>query len=170
MSFIAVLFACAPGTIVLGTPDATSDTGNVAGDDTGEAVDEGSAYAGDYVGEISWWMQDWDWTICDDGDADFVIADDGSFGGSGTCVYYGQQDDYDMEWELAGSVDEDGEISGEVSWETWAIYNNYELEAITSDLWGSVEDGDFDVEFEADSFMGDYGDYPVSGEIRAELD
>ena len=161
--------ACAPGTIVL--TQGGGDTGALGGsDDTGASEPDPNPHAGDYEGDIVWYMEDWEWWICEGEDVDFTVDDEGSFAASGTCVYYGQYDDYDMEFELVGTVDEEGDVEGEISWETWAIYDDWTLDTLTSDLWGSVEDGDFEVSFEADSFMGDYGDYPVNGELSAELE
>ncbi|HJN77378.1 MAG TPA: hypothetical protein QGF58_25870 [Myxococcota bacterium] len=159
-----LLSACTPGSIVLG--GGGGDSGSP--DDTGG--EDPHPHAGTYSGSIAWWMDDWDWVICDGEDIDVEINAVGEFSSSGLCVYYGQYDDYDMAIELDGSVTEEGEVTGEISWETWAIYSGYELETITADLEGTVDDGELDAEFEADAYMGDYGDYPVNGAIQADLE
>jgi len=170
---LSLLFACSPGNIVLteagsdGTPGVTDDTG-------AEEEDQPHFAEGSYEAEVWWAIEDpgdwgYDWEMCEGEDFDMDVDAEGSFNYSGSCIYYGQQDDYDMAFEMAGSVDDDGNISGEISFDTWGYDGGWYLDTLTGDISGEVEDGEFGFDFDAEVYMGDWGTLDVVGDVQGEI-
>lgn len=125
---------------------------------------------GSYVGTISWRMNEWDWTICEAAEVELELADDGDLTGVGVCTFVSDEWSEDLGWSVDGSVDDGGDVQGEIVWDTWAIVGNaYAVEDIDSDLEGSLVGATLEIDFEASSYMGQYGFVPVSGQIRADL-
>lgn len=173
MTALVLLLACGQGVIALGDePGANPGTDPGTGD-TGEPIDEPEPHvaAGDYEAEIYWEMPDWDWVICDGSDFDFAVDDEGAFGDGGVCTYYSQGGyEYDLEYEIAGQLDEDGNVEGEITFYTWEYSSDWELNGLTSDLDGSIEDGEVDFSFYTYAYMGDYGDLEVYGQIWGDAE
>jgi hypothetical protein len=168
MSLFSVLFSLActsSGTVTLGDGTGVDDTGVV---DTGEVEPEPNAAAGDYDGDVTWSMPEWDWTICDMG-IDLEIDDEGNFAMDDTCIYYGSQGgEYDLEITIEGSVDEDGEIEGEIEFQSWAIDNDYYVEDFSSELSGETDDDEINLEFFDVADMDRYGEVEIVGLISLE--
>jgi hypothetical protein len=165
---ISLLIACAPTALTVGTPVATDDTAIT--DDTGETPDPFFA-AGDFSGSLGWYMPDYDWEICAER-FDFEVDEEGVLSGSGSCEYEGQQNVYDLEIELTGTFDEDGDLEdGEISFDTFIYTNNWDVDTVTAELEGTVdEDGDLQLEWETQVEMGNDGDLDVIGWAEGELD
>lgn len=86
-----------------------------------------------------------------------------------TCIYYGQQGgEYDLEIEIEGSVDEDGELIGEINFQSWAIDGDYYIEDYSSELEGEVDGDDIELEFFDNADMDRYGEIGMIGYITLE--
>ncbi len=163
MSILLTLACTSSGTVVLG--DDTGDTGVV---DTGEPEPDPNPAAGEYDGELTWSLPDWDWTICEM-DITLEVDDEGNFAMEDTCIYYGQQGgEYDLEIEIEGSVDEDGELTGEINFQSWAIDGDYYVEDYSSELEGEVDGDDIELEFFDNADMDRYGEIGMIGYITLE--
>lgn len=167
---LALLFACAPTALTVGTPTGTDDT-SASSDDTGDEPVEPYFASGDYSGTLGWYMPDYGWEICAER-MDFTIDDDGNLSAEGVCEYQGQQNLYELPIELSGSFDEDGELQdGEISFDTFEYTNDWEVNTLTTELEGTVDDdGDLVLEFETRAEMGNDGNLDVIGYVEAELD
>jgi hypothetical protein len=167
MTLISLLFSIActsSGTVVLG--DGTGDTGEV--DDTGETEPEPNAAAGEYDGDLTWSLPDWDWTICDMG-ITLEVDDEGGFAMEDTCIYYGQNGgEYDLDIEIEGTIDDDGELTGEINFQSWAIDGDYYVEDYDSELEGEVDGDEINLEFFDNADMDRYGEVPMVGFIDLE--
>lgn len=167
---LALLFACAPTALTVGTPTGTDDT-SASSDDTGDEPVEPYFASGDYSGTLGWYMPDYGWEICAER-MDFTIDDDGNLSAEGVCEYQGQQNLYELPIELSGSFNEDGELQdGEISFDTFEYTNDWEVNTLTTELEGTVDDdGDLVLEFETRAEMGNDGNLDVIGYVEAELD
>ena len=167
---LALLIACAPTALTVGTPTGTDDT-SVSGDDTDPGDVDPYFASGDYSGTLGWYMPDYQWEICTMR-MDFAIDDEGALSAEGVCEYQGQQNLYELPIELSGSFDEDGELQdGEVNFDTFEYTSDWEVNTLTTELEGSVdEDGDLILAFETRAEMGNDGNLDVIGYVEAELD
>lgn len=157
---LPLLLACRPAPLVLVPTGAPVDT----------AV-EVHAHAGAWSGTISWWMEEWDWEICAAGEVELEVDDEGLLSGEGSCRFEADDWTEDLDWAVEGELRESGEASGEIVWETWVIAGQgYSTEDIDADLEGGVDEGLLALDFEASSYMGEYGFVPVTGRIEASLD
>jgi hypothetical protein len=173
MTIATFLFAlaCAPtGSIDVGPGNGTDDTSTNT-DDTGDVEPDPYFAAGEYDGEIGWFMPEWDWELCD-GDMEITVDDEGNFEGSETCIYVGQRgDEYPMELSVDGVFDDDGDATGTIVFETWAVegYEDWYLDELEAELDGGVDGDAIDLEFSTESNMGDYyGDVAVEGWISVQ--
>ena len=166
MTLFALTLACGPGTVTLGPP--TADTG-ITTDDTGGSEEEPNAAAGDYSGSIEWTIPEYDWEMCE-GELDLNVDDDGALSAEGNCVYEGNWEDYDLAIEVEGTVSEDGEVSGTISFDSWEYNDDWILSTLEGDLSGDAEDGELDIGFEAEAYMGDDGYVTVLGSIQGDIE
>ncbi|MFT5586000.1 MAG: hypothetical protein ACI9VR_003596 [Cognaticolwellia sp.] len=175
MTLMSVLLtlACTPtGSVTLGDGADVDDTGvdDTGVDDTGEVEPDPNAAAGDYEGELSWSLPDWDWTICEM-EISLEVDDEGGFALEDICIYSGRDgDEYDLDFNIEGQVDEDGEITGEITFVSWAIegWSSYYLENYTSELEGSVDDDEINLVFFDEAEMGNNGPVAMPGFIEIE--
>ena len=168
---LALLLACGPTALTVGTPTGTDDT-SASSDDTGDDPVEPYFASGDYSGTLGWYMPDYGWDICAER-MDFSIDDEGNLSAEGMCEYEGQSgDQYDLPIELSGAFDEDGALQdGEISFDTFEYTNTWEVNTLTTEVTGSVDDdGDLELAFETRAEMGNDGNLDVIGYAEAELD
>ena len=174
--FLIALFACTnSGQLTLDDGDGTGDDPGLddAGGEGENEEPETHPAMGAYSGDVSAEIPEWSWEICA-GDIDIEVDDEGAFEGSGICVaesdWAGSQE---TEITVEGSIDEDGEVSGEIIYEIPSRDGTEEREA---DLEGVFDDGDLDLEWvdELDwgggGGGGGGGGTEVFGRIRVELD
>ncbi len=168
MSMITLLFACAPVSLTVGGDDTSDDTGN-SGDDTG--IVEAHPAAGSYTdGELGYIAAAWEWDICSTDEIDITVGDDGSLSGTSDCLYEGSSDDYDFEINLSGTIDEDGEVEGTVTYPMWINGNDWELADLDADLTGEAEDGSLSLSWEGVAEQEDYDDLEITGWIDVDRD
>jgi hypothetical protein len=139
-------------------------------DDTGEAAPEPNPAAGEYQGKLSWSIPDWDWTICDM-DLSIEIDDEGKFEEDDRCIYEGQDgNDYDLDINIAGQVDEDGKVGGKIDFVSWAVegWSSYYLESYSGDLEGQVDGDEMYLDFYDEAQLGNNGQLGMPGFISVE--
>ena len=120
MSFLLTLACTSSGSVALTETDGSGvdDTGT---NDTGEVEPEPNVAAGAYDGELTWFIPEWDWTLCDM-KISLEIDDGGEFATDDICVYIGQDGEkYDLEFSIEGAADEDGELDGQITFQSWAM-------------------------------------------------
>ncbi len=168
MNLIALLLACEPTALTVGAPSGTTDDTALT-DDTGEVV-EPHADAGDYELELGYYVPNWDWEICSTKGFELSVDDEGVLSASGDCLYESQQGDYPLEISMSGTVDEDGEVEGTVTYSMWIITNDWEIDDLESDLGGTFDDGEVELWWEGEADMnGYYDDQTVIGWAQGEL-
>lgn len=166
MSVLLTLACTSSGTVVLGD-DTGEDTGV---DDTGELEPDPNPAAGDYEGDLTWSIPEADWTICEMGFS-LEVDDEGFFTQEDVCIYIGRDGTaYDLELNVEGQVDEDGQVSGEISFQSWGIegWSSYYIEDYSSDLQGEFDDGELNLEFFDLANMGNNGEMDMPGFISLE--
>lgn len=173
MTALVLLLACGQGVIALGDEASGPGTGDTGLEEEDPVI---SQAAGDYATEIYWEIPDFDWYICEGEDFDFTVDDDGVLTGDGECRYYGSGGgEYDMFFQVEGTVDEDGEVTGSIDFDCWEYPDDdWELNELSGEVEGNIdEDGDVQISFESyanyDGYY-DYGDMDVVGEIWGGLD
>lgn len=176
MTAFVLLLACGQGVIALGDDANNPGTNEPGTGDTGEPVDEPEIHpaSGAYDTQVYWEILDFDWTLCDGEDFTLEVDDEGNVSGDGTCIYYGDRDDYDMDFVIEGAVDDDGEVTGTIEFDVWEVPgNDWELNTIDGDLDGTIEDGEVSLGFYGyanyDGYYG-YGDLDAYGEIWGDAE
>ena len=168
MSFLFTFACTSSGSVALTETDDTgvNDTGV---NDTGEDVPEANAAAGEYDGQLTWSIPEWDWTICDM-KFSLEIDDGGEFAMDDTCVYIGQDGNkYDLEFSIEGTVDENGELDGEIEFQSWALDGyDYYIADFSDDLSGQVDNGEVRLEFFEIADMDYYEEQEILGYITLE--
>ncbi len=172
MILMSILFSLAcvtpSGTLDVPGPGSVGAGGDDTGD-TGEEQIEPHFAAGDYDGPVGWYMPEWDWTICEE-DIEVTVDDLGNFEGSTVCVYVTDRGaEYDLPVQIDGMLDEDGDATGTIVFDTWAIegYQDWYIDEREAELSGTAEDDELNLEFDLLVDMGDYyGDLEVSGWVE----
>ena len=65
-------------------------------------------------------------------------------------------------------MDEDGELIGEINFQSWAIDGDYYIEDYSSELEGEVDGDDIELEFFDNADMDRYGEIGMIGYITLE--
>lgn len=170
MSILLTLACTSSGTVVLGDDSGENDTGEV---DTGEVEPDPNPAAGDYDGELTWSIPDWGqegWTVCEM-DFSLEVDDEGAFTQDDICEYNARDGSvYDLEISLEGQVDEDGDVTGEISFMSWAVegWSSYYIESYSSELEGQADGDELTMEFYDEAQMGNNGELEMPGSISLE--
>ncbi len=161
--FVLSLLACRTGSLTLddGKDDVPVD--DTAAFQEEEEENQIHPFSGDYAGTIA--IEGSSWDLCE-GEGEFVVEEeDGSFDAVIDCESgSGWGGEYPV--EISGTVDEDGEISGEVVIELG--WGEDEGDALESDLEGSADDNDFEANWETEISWGEGGGSTFYGSLVAE--
>ncbi len=168
MSFLLTLACTSSGSVALTETDGSGvdDTGT---NDTGEVEPEPNVAAGAYDGELTWFIPEWDWTLCDM-KISLEIDDGGEFATDDICVYIGQDGEkYDLEFSIEGAADEDGELDGQITFQSWAMEGyDYYIDEFSDDLSGQVDNDEITLEFFDLADFDYYGEQEIVGYITLE--
>lgn len=181
MTLSLLLLACTTGTVTIGDKEGddtgaptTDDTGAPSTDDTGDTEDtepQGHPYAGVYEGWVGWEIPEWDWVVCE-WELELEVDDDGDFSGDTICEYDSDNGEtYDLYVGVQGEVSEDGEVMGEIVFDTWdSPGRGWEINEYDAEIFGDISSrGDMDLEFDTVIDMGRDGDYDLFGWLELEL-
>ncbi|MCP4805687.1 MAG: hypothetical protein GY913_36070 [Proteobacteria bacterium] len=149
MMLLLFTLACGAGTVALGPSDTSSDTGSENTGDTDQEGPSTSPWEGVYEGDVGTWVPEWEWEFCE-GDLELVVDEDGLIDGDGTCYYASDWGDYEYDIQVEGEIDEDGELSGTISFETWE-------EVVESDLRGQADDDTIEGGWDFEMYFGGGG-------------
>jgi len=161
--FLLSLLACETGSLTLDdgkTDDLVDDTG--AAEEEEEPVIH--PFSGEYTGTIA--IEGSSWDLCA-GEGEFVVdEEDGSFDTVFECTSgSGWGGEYPV--QITGSVDDDGEISGDVVIEvSWGGEGDGSI--LESDLDGSAGDTDFEATWVTELDWGEGGGTAFDGSLVAE--
>ncbi|MCB9795081.1 MAG: hypothetical protein H6741_20460 [Alphaproteobacteria bacterium] len=183
MTLALLLLACTTGSVTLGDKEGddtgsptTDDTGS-PGDDTGDTQDtqdtepQGHPYAGTYEGVVGWEVPEWDWLVCE-WDITLEVDDEGAMAGDTICEYLSDNGQtYDLFVDVQGEVSEDGEVSGEIVFDTWdSPGRGWEINEYDAELTGDISSrGNMATEFYTAIDMGRDGDFDLFGWVEVEL-
>lgn len=169
MTVLLTLACTSSGTVALG--DGSGDGGDGGGgEDTGEVLPDPNIGAGEYEGFVTWAVPDADWTICDM-NIELSVDDEGVFELEDACVYESRDGtDYDLDIVIEGSVNDDGEVDGEIRFVSWAIegWGDYYLQDYSADLEGELDGDEIILDFETEANFGNNGEYAMPGVIEIE--
>jgi hypothetical protein len=147
-------------------------SGNGGGDDTGvtdtgEEQVEPHGAAGEYTGQLGWMLPDaWDgWVVCTM-EIDVTVDDEGAFSASQDCIYKEDGDEWTLPVSLEGSLDDDGDASGTITFDTWEqIDREWQINETEAELEGSSKGDELILTWESESEIG-RDDYELEGWVE----
>lgn len=138
-----------------------SEGGGGGGDDTG-ATDTGQhnvephGAAGDYTGQVGWWLPEaWDgWVVCTM-DVEVMVQADGTLALTQDCIYKEDGDEWTLPVSLDASLDDQGDATGAVTFETWErIDREWVITETQAELEGGSQGDTITLTWDAESELG----------------